>query len=60
MHDRLCRFFSGASVGMTDLMVWPWVERLGCPDIIVPGCGFKVLPFTYLKEMFVNQNCFTL
>jgi len=40
---RGTRFFSGSSVGMTDLMVWPWVgERLPVLDIIVPGCGFKV------------------
>ena len=24
-------------VGMADLMVWPWVERLGCLDVKHPG-----------------------
>ena len=42
---------------MTDLMVWPWVgERLPVLDIIVPGCGFKVLhPKTYLLNRLEPQ-----
>eukprot|EP00092_Neocalanus_flemingeri_P089615 GFUD01113399.1.p1 GENE.GFUD01113399.1~~GFUD01113399.1.p1 ORF type:complete len:185 (+),score=49.36 GFUD01113399.1:32-556(+) len=31
-------FFSGGSVGMTDLMVWPWIERLTTAyRVLFPG-----------------------
>jgi len=33
------KFFSGSSVGMVDLMVWPWIERLPVHDIMFPGEG---------------------
>merc|ERR1712215_21827 len=28
------KFFSGNTIGMTDLMVWPWIERLPCLKIL--------------------------
>jgi len=31
------RFLSGEKVGMPDLMLWPWVERMGCLDVRHPG-----------------------
>jgi len=30
-------FLSGDKVGMPDLMLWPWFERMGCLDIKHPG-----------------------
>eukprot|EP00092_Neocalanus_flemingeri_P006886 GFUD01007433.1.p1 GENE.GFUD01007433.1~~GFUD01007433.1.p1 ORF type:complete len:256 (+),score=64.70 GFUD01007433.1:174-941(+) len=31
------KFFSGGSFGMTDLMVWPWIERLPEYSALFPG-----------------------
>merc|ERR1719367_1144675 len=30
-------FLSGDKVGMPDLMLWPWFERMGCLDLKHPG-----------------------
>jgi glutathione S-transferase len=35
------KFFSGNCVGMTDLMVWPWIERLPVHNIMFPGEGME-------------------
>ena len=42
LKKRDTKFFSGSSVGMTDLMVWPWIERLPVHSIMFPGEGFGV------------------
>ena len=36
------KFFSGDSVGMTDLMVWPWIERLPAYKVLMPGANLDI------------------
>jgi len=36
------KFFSGSEVGMYDLMVWPWIERLPAHNILYPREGLEV------------------
>jgi len=35
-------FLGGTSVGMTDLMIWPWIERLPALDLGFPGEGLVI------------------
>jgi len=42
LQKKDTKFFFGDSVGMTDLMVWPWIERLPVHNIAFPGEGFGV------------------
>ena len=42
LKKRGSKFFSGASVGMTDLMVWPWIERLPAYNVLYPGEKLEV------------------
>jgi len=53
------KFFSGDSVGMTDLMVWPWIERLDNYKFQLKEAGFSVdIPkeltslLTWIKNMW--------
>lgn len=42
-------YLCGEKVGMADLMIWPWVERLPVLDILRPGMAFQVL-FTFCSK----------
>ena len=36
------KFFGGSSPGMTDFMIWPWIERLPIFDLAFPGEGLVI------------------
>ena len=36
------KFFGGSSPGMTDLMVWPWIERIPVLDLVFPAEGLVI------------------
>lgn len=40
--ERKTTFFSGQQVGMADLMVWPWMERLPVLNVMFPGEGLVI------------------
>lgn len=46
MEDQLARqgtrFLAGEKAGMTDLMVWPGVERFPCLALRHPGAGMEL------------------
>ena len=42
LKSKGTKFFSGNEVGMYDLMVWPWMERLPVYNILYPGEGLEV------------------
>jgi len=42
LRSKGTKFFSGNEVGMYDLMVWPWMERLPVYNILYPGEGLEV------------------
>jgi len=65
MNEELQRrgttFFSGYEVGMTDLMVWPWMERLGVFSLRHPGEDLVVPPaltnlHTWLAAMKIEPS----
>merc|ERR1711970_580014 len=42
LRSKGTKFFSGKEVGMYDLMVWPWMERLPVYNILYPGEGLEI------------------
>ena len=42
LRSKGTKFFSGKEVGMYDLMIWPWMERLPVYNILYPGEGLEV------------------
>ena len=42
LQKRESHFLGGNSVGMTDLMIWPWIERLPALDLGFPGEGLVI------------------
>ena len=42
LKSKGTKFFSGSKVGMYDLMVWPWIERLPVYNILYPGEGLEI------------------
>jgi len=65
MDDELSksgnRYFSGPKVGMTDLMVWPWMERMEALLSIYPSVDRKIPDtLTSLQSWMVcmrDENC---
>ena len=42
LKSKGSKYFSGGEVGMYDLMIWPWIERLPAFNILYPGEGLEV------------------
>jgi hypothetical protein len=51
------KFFSGSKAGMTDLMVWPWLERLEGMLSLVP-CAERKIPcdLTHLLSWMASMR----
>ena len=51
-------FLAGEEQGAADLLIWPWLERLGALKLKTPSeCGIRTVPVTFVQ--FIVRN-FTL
>jgi len=56
LRSKGTKFFSGKEVGMYDLMVWPWMERLPVYNILYPGEGLEIpCVLKYLQAWIKNM-----